>query len=130
VAQKNSLVVQAAPLSPGKLGTNGYVQNGTAIQYSIVTIDTTQVSGSLLLNVMVHELGNDYSLGDCTGCSNTVMAYPVTSSSPIYPTGCDDITYIPTLGARKEPITLARLPLPIVQGGRRHAATAFGHALQ
>jgi hypothetical protein len=92
VGQARSLVVQKGVLSPGKLGTNGYVQSGTAIQNSIITIDRSQVSGSLLLNVMVHELGHTYSLGDCTACSNTAMAYPITGSSPLLREGLAGIS--------------------------------------
>ena len=87
---QNAVVVQSVPMQAGHLGSNGYTQNNTAINTAVISIDTNQVSGQLLMNVMVHEIGHNYGLGDCTACSNTVMAYPIGSNTPVFPTGCDD----------------------------------------
>jgi hypothetical protein len=79
-----------------------------------------------LLNVMVHELGHDYSLGDCTACSNTAMAYPISGSSPIFPTGCDERNiYSDTAGTEGANISCTSTP-PSCSGGAAATCSSTG----
>lgn len=117
VGKKNSVVVQSLALPSGELGENNWTYIGSAIQTSYISIDTGQVSGSLLYNVVAHEVGHDYGLGDCTSCTDTIMAYPITTSSPKDPTGCDlQNAYASTNGQLGSNMTCTTAP-PSCAGG-------------
>ena len=91
----NAVVVQKAGLpNANQVGHTEWsmMQPGSSaiypnIQYATMTIDTS-VAGSYLQNVVAHEIGHTYGQTDCTSC-DSIMRYPITTSSTVYPTACD-----------------------------------------
>jgi hypothetical protein len=88
----NFVVVQrgAIPGGPDQVGLNAYtIAPGTTnIISAFITIDPSVAAG-FLLPLMVHEIGHNYGLGDCTACTNSVMLSPIPANSPTAPTDCD-----------------------------------------
>lgn len=72
------------------VGFNSYtVGADNRVGFSHITIDNTVGTG-YLQQVMVHEIGHTFGLGNCTACPNSAMFIPITTSSPMTgPTSCD-----------------------------------------
>ncbi len=85
----NYVVVQrGVTTNPDGVGENGYVIQNNRVVYAYITI-SDGVAAGYLNRVMIHEIGHNYGLGNCAGCSDTAMYIPISDTAPTAPTDCD-----------------------------------------